>query len=85
MQKLDSLAESGRMHQQLAEMGQQLRQTRSLGAHDAEDDVTDDDVPVILDFVEAIREYPYGAPAKIAAREERLRPTATATATAKQT
>jgi hypothetical protein len=35
----------------------QLRQIRNLGAHDAEDEVTEADVRIIVDFLEAILEY----------------------------
>lgn len=42
-----------------------------MGAHDAEDTVTEEDVPIILDFLEAILEYLYVAPAKIAAVQAR--------------
>jgi hypothetical protein len=53
-------------------MTQQLRAIRNLGAHAAEDEVSESDVPAILDFVGAIVEYLYVAPAKIDAVEERL-------------
>ena len=36
------------------------------------DDVTEEDVPIILDFLEAILEYLYVAPAKVAALQVRL-------------
>jgi hypothetical protein len=72
MQKLNDLAVSGRMPQTLAQMGQQLRVIRNMGAHDAEDEVTADDIPIILDLIEAILEYLYVAPAKIAAAQNRL-------------
>jgi hypothetical protein len=49
-----------------------LANPRNLGAHDAEDDVTEEDVPIILDFLEAILEYLYVATAKIAAVQARL-------------
>jgi hypothetical protein len=59
----------------LAEMAQQLRQLRNLGAHDAEDEISEEDVPIILDFLEAILEYLYVAPAKVAAVQARLKKT----------
>ena len=71
--KLNKLATSGRIPLILAQMAQQLRQIRNLGAHDAEDEITDEDVPIILDFLEAILEYLYVAPAKIAAVQARLK------------
>ncbi len=71
-QKLNDLALKGRIPNTLAEMAQQLRELRNLGAHDAEDEVTEMDVPIIIDFVEAILEYLYVAPAKIEAVRMRL-------------
>ncbi len=71
--KLDYLAQSGRIPSTLAEMALHLRELRNLGAHAAEDEVNEEDVPVILDFVEAILEYLYVAPAKIEAVRARLK------------
>ncbi len=72
-ERLKNLANSGRIPQTLAEMAQQLRLLRNLGAHDDDnDEVTEEDVPIILDFLEAILEYLYVAPAKIAAVQARL-------------
>lgn len=71
-EKLNNLVQSDRIPKTLAEMAHQLRQIRNLGAHDAEDEVTEEDVPIILDFLEAILEYLYVAPAKIAAIQTRL-------------
>jgi hypothetical protein len=55
-------------------MAQQLRLIRNLGAHNAGDEVTEEDVPIILDFLEAILEYLYVAPAKIEVVRQRLKP-----------
>lgn len=71
-QKLNYLAQIGRIPNTLAEMARQLKELRNLGAHDAEDEVTEQDVPIILDFLEAILEYLYVAPAKIEAVRTRL-------------
>jgi hypothetical protein len=71
-QKLNYLAQNGRIPNTLAEMAHQLKELRNLGAHDAEDEVTENDVPIILDFLEAILEYLYVAPAKIEAVRTRL-------------
>lgn len=71
-QKLDYLAKSGRIPTTLAEMAQQVRLLRNLAAHDAEDEVTEKDVPIILEFLEAILEYLYVAPSKIEAVQKRL-------------
>ena len=70
--KIDTLLNSNRIPKTLAEMAGQLRHIRNLGAHDAEDEVTEEDVPIILDFLEAILEYLYVAPAKIEALRTRL-------------
>jgi len=70
--KLDYLASTGRIPQTLAQMAHQARQFRNLGAHDDEDEVTETDVPMIIDFAEAILEYLYVAPAKIEAVQARL-------------
>ena len=70
--KLKYLADSGRIPQILARMCQQLRMLRNLGAHANEDEVKQDDVPYILDFVTTILEYLYVAPTKVARLEERL-------------
>ena len=71
--KLTYLAGAGRIPQTLAEMAHHLKELRNLGAHDAEDTVTEEDVPIILDFLEAILEYLYVAPAKVAAVQARLK------------
>ena len=71
--KVNNLVNSDRIPRTLAEMAHQLRQIRNFGAHDAEDEVTEEDVPIILDFLEAILEYLYVAPAKIAAVQARLK------------
>ncbi len=71
--KLTTLANSGRIPQTLAQMAQQLRLIRNLAAHVAEDEVTEQDVPIIIDFLEAILEYLYYAPSKIAALQARLK------------
>lgn len=73
--KVNNLVSSDRIPRTLAEMAHQLRQIRNFGAHDAEEEVTEEDVPIILDFLEAILEYLYVAPAKIAAVQARLKKT----------
>jgi Domain of unknown function (DUF4145) len=71
-QKLNYLAQNGRIPNTLAEMALHLKELRNLGAHDAEDEVTQEDVPIIVDFLKAILEYLYIAPAKIEAVRARL-------------
>jgi hypothetical protein len=65
--KLDDLVAKGRMPQQLADVAHQLREVGNLGAHDDEVEVDAKDVPLIEDLAEAILEYLYRAPAKLAA------------------
>jgi Domain of unknown function (DUF4145) len=74
VERLHDLVASGRIPGLLADMAQQLRQIRNLGAHAATDEVRAEDVPVIFDFAEAIIEYLYRAPAKVAAVQARLTP-----------
>jgi hypothetical protein len=69
---LDRLADEGRLPSQLAEMGHQLRARGNLGAHVDDVEVTKDDIPVIEEFADAILEYIYRAPAKIAAAQASL-------------
>lgn len=71
-EKLKYLAQKGRIPDTLAEMARQVRLLRNLAAHDAKDEVTEKDVPFILEFLEAILEYLYIAPAKIKAVQARL-------------
>jgi hypothetical protein len=71
-QRLDDLITSERIPKMLAEMAQHLRHLRNIGAHAMEEKVTQEDVPVMLYFVEAILEYLYVAPATIEAVQTRL-------------
>lgn len=75
--KLDNLIKEKNLPEQLGIMAHQIRQIRNLGAHADEDDdeVTGADTPIMLDFLEAILEYLYVAPAKIAAVQVRLKKT----------
>lgn len=71
--KVNNLVKLDRIPPTLAEMAHQLRQLRNIGAHDAKDEITEEDIPTLLDFLEAILEYLYVAPAKIAAVQARLK------------
>ncbi|HEU5376050.1 MAG TPA: DUF4145 domain-containing protein [Ktedonobacteraceae bacterium] len=71
-ERLNHLVASERIPRQLAEMAHHLRQLRNMGAHLTDEEILPEDVPVIIDFVEAILEYLYVAPAKIRAVQERL-------------
>jgi hypothetical protein len=70
--KLKNLADTGRIPQTLVDVALHLRQLGNLGAHFDEDEVTETDVLIILDFVELLLEYLYVAPAKIEAVKQRL-------------
>jgi hypothetical protein len=71
--KLDDLASKGRIPETLAKMAHQLRTFGRIGVHDEEIEVASADVPIIEDFAEAILEYMYRAPAKLAAVTEGLK------------
>ena len=71
-ERLNHLVTSERIPKTLAEMAHHLRQLRDIGAHLTEEEILPEDVPVIMDFVEAILEYLYVAPAKIRAVQDRL-------------
>lgn len=71
--QLRNLADAGKVPQPLVDIARQLKQLGNLGAHfDVNDNVTSEDVPLILDFVELLLEYLYVAPAKIQAVRDRL-------------
>ncbi len=71
--KLKNLAESGKIPQTLVDVAFHLKQLGNLGAHfDVDDDITTEDVSIILDFVDLFLEYLYVAPAKIQAVKDRL-------------
>jgi hypothetical protein len=71
-ERLNHLVAEERIPKTLADMAHHLRQLRNMGAHLTEEEILPEDVPVIIDFVEAILEYLYVAPAKIRAVQERL-------------
>lgn len=71
-ERLNHLVKAQRIPGTLAEMAHHLRHLRNMGAHLTEEEILPEDVPVIIDFVEAILEYLYVAPAKIRAVQERL-------------
>jgi hypothetical protein len=71
-ERLNHMVACERIPKTLAEMAHHLRQLRNIGAHLTEEEILPEDVPVIIDFIEAILEYLYVAPAKIRAVQERL-------------
>ena len=76
VEKLQNLITAKNLPAQLGTMADHLRELRNIGAHaDGDDEVTMKDAPIMLDFLEAILEYLYVAPAKIAAVQDRLKKT----------
>jgi hypothetical protein len=73
--QIQVLATSGHIPQPLADMAHLLRKIGNLGAHADEDFITKSDVTTMIDFLEAILEYLYVAPAKISAVQKRLKKT----------
>jgi len=75
--QIKSLVSQGRLPDVFGQMADQLRVLGNWGAHAADVEVTADDVPLIEDFAEAILEYLYRAPGKVAAVEAALQARAT--------
>jgi len=73
--RLKILYSLDRIPKTLAEMTNQLKQLRNLGAHAADDEITEEDASIIIGFLEAILEYLYIAPAKVATVKVRLNKT----------
>ena len=71
-EKIQDLATSGRIPQTLADMAHLSRKIGNFGAHVLEYEITKSDLTIMIDFVEAILEYLYVAPAKIRAVQTRL-------------
>lgn len=70
--RLNSLAQKGEIPNRLAEMGQQLRQLRNIGAHADLGDLTPDEVPILDDLCRAVLEYVYTAPRLIERVSQRI-------------
>jgi DNA-binding SARP family transcriptional activator len=66
MTKTEWLINQGYLPEVFGEMSHISRIIGNLGAHDAENDVTEDDVEVVDEFFRAIIEYLYVASAKVA-------------------
>ncbi len=71
-QQLDSLLKSASIPPLLADIAHLGRQIGNLGAHFGKGEATDEDVDVMLDFLETILEYLYVIPAKVASVKSRL-------------
>jgi Domain of unknown function (DUF4145) len=74
-EKIKDLADKqGRIPKQLADMAHLIRMLGNLGSHsdEDEDEVTSKDLTTMIEFVEALLEYIYIAPAKIKLVQDRL-------------
>ena len=74
-QKVDYLLKSANIPPLLAEMAHLGRHIGNLGAHVDADEVTKEDVTVLLNFIEVIFVYLYATPTKVLAFKERLKKT----------
>lgn len=64
--RLEQLARDDRLPRSLADQALLVKEYRNVGGHDDEMDVSDDDVPLVRGFVEALLEFLYWGPAKLA-------------------
>jgi len=71
-EQLNDLATSGRIPATIGEMAQHLRYLRNIGVHKTYETVTEEDIPVLLEVLEAILEYLYVFPATMKALQLRL-------------
>ena len=71
-QKIDTLLKSTSIPPLLADVAHIGRHIGNLGAHFEKGEATDEDVAVMLDFLETILEYLYVIPAKVAVVKARL-------------
>jgi Domain of unknown function (DUF4145) len=65
--RLDDLAATGRLPDELASVTTSLRRVGNLGAHEGLGEIQAADVPAVADLMEALLEYLYRAPSKLAA------------------
>ncbi len=70
-QKVDYLLKSANIPPLLAEMAHLGRHIRNLGAHVDANEVTEEDVTVLLNFIEVIFVYLYTTPTKVVAFKEK--------------
>jgi len=70
--QIEDLVQRGRLPDVFARMATQLRRLGNLGAHFTEAEIAADDVAIIEELAEAILEYLYRAPAKLASAEEAI-------------
>lgn len=71
-EQLNDLATSGRIPTIINQMAQHLRYLRNIGVHVTHEKVTEEDIPVLLEVLEAILEYLYVFPATLQALQSRL-------------
>jgi len=64
--RLIQLADEGHLPSELKDQADLFREYRNLGGHDSDVDPTAEDVPLIRDFMEAVLEFLYWGPAKLA-------------------
>jgi hypothetical protein len=64
--RIELLVEGAGVPAPLIEQAQLVRQYRNIGGHDDDIEVEEDDVPLIRDFVEALLDYLYWGPEKLA-------------------
>ncbi len=67
-----NLAKSGKIPGTLAQMADQLRIVRNYGAHFSEIEISNEEIALAIDFLDAILEYLYVAPAQVQTLKERL-------------
>ncbi len=72
MQKVDYLLKSASIPPLLADVAHLGRQIGNLGAHFDKQEVTEEDISAMLDFLEIILQYLYVVPAKVIEVKARL-------------
>ena len=70
--QLEDLSKRGEIPGPLAEMANQLRTLRNIGAHASLGELTKSEVPILDDLCKAILEYVYVAPHRVAQVEQRI-------------
>jgi hypothetical protein len=73
VEQLQVLADKDRLPQTLVEAATELRKFGNLGAHVSEVEVRPEDLPLLDDLADAILEYLYRAPAKVAHVQDELK------------
>jgi hypothetical protein len=71
-QKLDDLVSKNEIPIKLADVAHKLRMFGNMGAHAADTDVDEADVPILDDLSRALLEYVYGAPFLVEQAAKRL-------------